>query len=234
MSSPSPAQATAAPPPVIDARAPRFNQAVIGLAALLAFALSWWPLLSLAALQLALALVFGPRVCLGCTIYFKLVRPWLGSGPLEDARPVRFANLVGCVFLAAASLAHLFGFPVLGWALGLVVAALALLAATTGFCAGCSIYRLLAHLGGIGPRAIDRIDLEEVGATPATGLVVQFTYPRCTDCRTLEERLHRQGIPVALVDVSKRPDLARKYGVSLVPLAFKVALDGRVLARVTS
>jgi hypothetical protein len=44
-----------APPPVIDACAPRFNQAVIGLAALLVFAFQWWPLLSLAALQLALA-----------------------------------------------------------------------------------------------------------------------------------------------------------------------------------
>jgi len=229
----SPEPQPTAPPPVIDARAPRFNQAVIGLAALLAFAFQWWPLLSLAALQLALALAFGPRVCLGCTVYFKLVRPRLGPGPLEDARPVRFANLVGFVFLSLASLAHALGFHILGWVLGLVVAGLALLAATTGLCVGCAIYRLLAHLGGIGPRIIDRIDLDEIGARPTTGLVVQFTYPRCTDCRTLEARLHRQGIPLALVDVSQHPDLARKYGVSLVPLAFKVALDGRVLARVT-
>ena len=230
--SPAELESTAAPP-VIDARAPRFNQAVIGLAALLAFAFHWWPLLSLAALQLALALAFGPRVCLGCIIFFKLVRPRLGPGPLEDARPVRFANLVGLVFLSAATLTHIIGFHALGWILGLVVAALALLAATTGLCVGCTIYRLLAHLGGIGPRVIHRIDLDEIGATPTTGLVVQFTYPRCTDCRTLEERLHRQGVPLVLIDVSQRPDLARKYGVSLVPLAFKVALDGRVLARVT-
>jgi hypothetical protein len=220
-------------PPVIDARAPRFNQAVIGLAACLAFAFQWWPLLSLAAFQLALALLLGPRVCLGCAIYFKLVRPRIGPGPLEDARPVRFANLVGFVFLSAASLAHWLGFHPLGWVLGLLVAALALLAAATGLCVGCSFYRLMAHLGGIGPRTIHRIDLQEIGAMPTAGLVVQFTYPRCTDCRTLEERLHRQGVPLALVDVSQRPDLAHKYGVSLVPLAFKVAADGRVLARVT-
>ena len=227
-------QQPTAPPPVIDARAPRFNQAVIGLAALAAFAFHWWPLLSLAALQLALALVLGPRACLGCTLYFKLVRPRLGPGPLEDARPVRFANLIGFVFLSAASLAHLFGLHLLGWILGLLVAGLALLAATTGLCVGCTLYRLLAHLGGIGPRIIDKIDLDEIGAAPTVGLVVQFTYPRCTDCRTLEEQLHRQGVPLALVDVSQRPDLARKYGISLVPLAFKVALDGRVLARVSS
>jgi outer membrane biosynthesis protein TonB len=48
----------------------------------------------------------------------------------------------------------------------------------------------------------------------------------------LEKSLVAQGIPLALVDVSKRPDLARKYGISLVPLAFKVDADGRVLARV--
>jgi len=40
--------------PVIDARAPRFNRAIIWGAALTAFLLGWWPLLSLAALQLAL------------------------------------------------------------------------------------------------------------------------------------------------------------------------------------
>jgi hypothetical protein len=36
-----------------------------------------------------------------------------------------------------------------------------------------------------------------------------------------------------LVDVSQRPDLAHKYGVSLVPLAYKFAVNGRVFARVT-
>ena len=221
-------------PPVIDARAPRFNQAIIGGAALAAFLLGWWPLLSLAALQLALTLTFGPRLCLACLLYFKFVRPRLGPGLVKDARPVRFANLVGLVFLSAASVAHLAGFPRLGWTLGLVVAGLALLAAFTGLCVGCEMYRLLAHLRGIGPRSVARIDLHEIGASPQAGLVVQFTHPRCSDCRTLEERLSAQGVPLALVDVTQHPDLARKYGISLVPLAFKVDSDGRVLARVTT
>ena len=221
------------PTPVIDARAPRFNQGMIGTAALLAFLLGFWPLLSLAALQLALTLTFGPRLCLACLIYFKLVQPRLGPGPVKDARPVRFANLVGLVFLSAASVAHLAGYPRLGWALGLLVAALALLAAASGLCVGCEMYRLLAHLRGIGPRRPARIDLQEIGASGQSGLVVQFTHPRCSDCQTLERSLAAQGVPLALVDVSKRPDLARKYGISLVPLAFKVDADGRVLARVT-
>jgi hypothetical protein len=115
----------------------------------------------------------------------------------------------------------------------MTVAALALLAAVSGLCVGCEMYRLLARLRGIGVKAASRIDLAEVGAVPAPGLVVQFTYPRCTDCRALEDRLRRQGVPLALVDVSQHPGLARKYGVSLVPLAFEVDLQGYVLARVT-
>ena len=221
-----------AAPPTVDARAPRFNQAIVGAAALAAYLLGWWPLLSLAALQLGLALSFGPRLCLGCLIYFKLVRPRLGAGRIKDARPVRFANLVGLVVLSAASVAHVAGYPRLGWTLGLVVAALALAAAVSGFCAGCEIYRLLARLRGIACKRVSRVDLAELGATPAPGLVVQFTYPRCTDCRELEARLRQQGVPLALVDVSQRPDLARKYGIDLVPFAVQVDLDGRVLSQV--
>jgi hypothetical protein len=206
---------------------------MIGAAALLAFLLCLWPLLSLAALQLALTLTFGPRLCLACLIYFKLVQPRLGPGPIKDARPVRFANVVGLVFLSAASVAHLAGYPRLGWALGLLVAALALLAAASGLCVGCEMYRLLSYLRGIGPRRLGRIDLQEIGVSGGSGLVVQFTHPRCSDCQTLEKSLTAKGMPLALVDVSKRPELARKYGISLVPLAFKVDADGRVLARVT-
>ena len=219
--------------PIIDARAPRFNQGLIGAAALLAFLLGFWPLLSLAALQLALTLTFGPRLCLACLIYFKLVQPRLGPGPIKDARPVRFANLVGLVFLSAASVSHLAGYPRLGWVLGMLVAALALLAAASGLCVGCEMYRLLATLRGIGPRRPARIDLQEIGASAQSGLIVQFTHPRCSDCQTLEKSLTAQGMPLALVDVPQRPELARKYGICLVPLAFKVDANGRVLARVT-
>ncbi len=221
-------------PPVIDARAPRFNQAIIGGVTLAAYLFHWWPLLSLAAMQLALTLTFGPRLCLACSFYFRLVRPRLGPGPLKDARPTRFANLVGLVFLSAALAAHLAGLPRLGWTLGLLVAGLAFLAAATGLCVGCEMYRLLARLRGIGPRSVRHIDLREIGASPQDGLIVQFTHPRCSDCRSLEERLSAQGVPLTLVDVTKHPDLARKYGVSLVPMAFRVDSDGRVLARVTT
>jgi hypothetical protein len=36
-----------------------------------------------------------------------------------------------------------------------------------------------------------------------------------------------------LVDVSRRPDLARKYGVAVVPLAVEVGPDGAVRRRIS-
>jgi uncharacterized membrane protein len=133
---------------VIDERAPRVNQTVVGLVSLLAVVTGWWWLLALLALQLALGLTFGRRWCLACVAYFELVQPRLGEGRLEDARPPRFANMVGLAVLAGASLAYAGGFATVGGALGLLVAALALLAATTGFCAGCTAYRLGYRLTG--------------------------------------------------------------------------------------
>ena len=130
---------------VIDRRAPRANQLAIGVLALVAFVTGWWPILGLLALQLVVGLTLGRRYCLPCLAYFELVQPYVGEGPLKDARPPRFANMVGAAFLTASFLAYLLGVGVLGAVLGLVVAALALLAATTGFCAGCEAYKL-GHL----------------------------------------------------------------------------------------
>jgi Domain of unknown function (DUF4395) len=133
---------------VIDSRAPRFNQAVIGLGALVAITVGPQWLLALLAAQLALGLTLGRRWCLPCVAYFELVQPRSGEGPLEDARPPRFANLVGLVVLAAASGAFLAGWETIGQALGGVVAALALLASATGLCAGCEAYKLGYRLTG--------------------------------------------------------------------------------------
>jgi hypothetical protein len=127
---------------VIDSRAPRFNQAVVGVLALVAVTVGPWWLLALLAAQLVVGLTVGRRFCLPCLAYFELVQPRFGEGPREDARPPRFANLVGAVFLAAASLAHAAGAETLGTVLGGLVAGLALLAAVTGFCAGCEAFKL--------------------------------------------------------------------------------------------
>jgi hypothetical protein len=133
---------------VIDARAPRTNQAVIGALALVAVTVGPWWLLALLAAQLAVGLTLGRRWCLACVFYFEVLQPRLGEGPLEDARPPRFANLVGLVVLASASAAYAAGAPALGAGLGALVAALALLAAVTGFCAGCTAFKLGHALTG--------------------------------------------------------------------------------------
>ncbi|HEU0336467.1 MAG TPA: DUF4395 family protein [Gaiellaceae bacterium] len=133
---------------VIDSRAPRTNQAFVGLVALVAVTVGPWWLLALLALQLALGLTLGRRWCVACVFYFEVLQPRFGEGPLEDARPPRFANLVGLVVLTAASGAYAAGWATLGAALGGLVAALALLAAATGLCAGCSAYKLGYALTG--------------------------------------------------------------------------------------
>jgi hypothetical protein len=133
---------------VIDARAPRTNQAIVGALALVAVTVGPWWLLALLALQLALGLTLGRRWCLPCLFYFEVLQPRLGEGPLEDARPPRFANMVGLGFLTAASLAYIAGWGQAGAALGGLVAALAVLAAATGFCAGCTVYKIGYRLTG--------------------------------------------------------------------------------------
>ena len=133
---------------VIDARAPRFNQAVVGIVSLVAVVTGAWWLRALLALQFADGLTIGRRWCPTCVAYFELVQPRFGEGPLEDARPPRFANLVGIVFLTAASIAFGIGSDGVGVALGGLVAGLALLAAATGICAGCEAYKLGYRLTG--------------------------------------------------------------------------------------
>ncbi len=133
---------------VIDSRAPRVNQLVVGTLSVVAVATGWWWLLALLAAQLAAGLTLGRRFCLPCLAYFELLQPRFGEGPLEDSRPPRVANMVGLVVLGAASLAYAAGAPELGAALGALVAALALIAAVTGFCTGCEAYKLGCRLTG--------------------------------------------------------------------------------------
>jgi hypothetical protein len=133
---------------VIDSRAPRFNQATIGVLSLVAVLTGWHWLVGVLALQLVVGLVFGRRFCLPCVAYFALVQPRLGEGRLEDSRPPRAANIVGAAVLSASTLGYALGSDVAGTALALLVSGLALLAAATGFCTGCEAYKLACRLTG--------------------------------------------------------------------------------------
>jgi hypothetical protein len=139
--------------------------------------------------------------------------------------------MVGATVLSLAFAASLAGLDGAGRALGGLVAVLALLAASTGLCAGCELYKLGARLRGVRPGAVGALDLAEVGAAPGRPAVVQFTHPLCSDCHELEGRLRDGPQPLHLVDVTRRPELARRYHVAVVPAAFRVAADGTVLER---
>jgi uncharacterized protein DUF4395 len=216
---------------VIDAHAPRFNQAVTGLVALLGALLGWPLAWALMALQLLVGLTLGRRFCLPCLAFFTLVQPRIGEGPLEDSRPPRLANMIGTAILGAAALAWWLGSPVVGTVLGSLVAALALLAASTGLCVGCELYRLTARLRGVSPRHHSQIDVADLNGMRGGHAYVEFTHPLCSECREWEQRLGSRADPLVKLDVSDRPDLARKYGIAVVPTVLRVAPDGAVLER---
>ena len=217
---------------VVDERAPRTNQTFVAALCLIALATGAWWVASLMGLQLAIGLLFGRRYCLTCVFYFEVIQPRIGEGSIEDARPPRFANILGAVFLGAATAAHLIGWHTAGWVIIAMVAALATLAATTGLCVGCSIYRVAARFRGVRAATHEHVDLASLGIETESPVIVQFTHPLCTDCRKLEGELRDQGRNVVLVDVSQNPEIARRYGVTVVPLALEVNPDGRVAQRV--
>lgn len=130
--------------PTVDVAVPRFNQAVI--AALTGFAfladLPWLVAVSFAILALSWA--GGPRLAPLTRLYVGVVRPRLrpqGPAAFEDARPPRFAQLLGTIFLGGATIAFLVGAPAIAWVLTLLVTSLAALAATTALCVGCLLYQ---------------------------------------------------------------------------------------------
>ncbi len=136
-------------PTPIDPRGPRTNQAVLAGALLIGFLADWRPVVAIFALVLLLGAAFGPRYGPVLRFYAVVIKPRLGPpSELEDPRPPRFAAAIGVAFLVASGLAFLAGAPGLGWALALVVAALAGLAAVTGLCVGCEVYLWLARLRG--------------------------------------------------------------------------------------
>ena len=226
---------------VIDARAPRFVQATTGAVALLGVVFGWPLAWALIGGQLLIGLTLGRRFCIPCAAYFIFIQPRIGEGPLEDSRPPRLANAIGAVCLGSAAGLWWLGAEPVATAIGGLVAFLALLAASTGLCVGCELYRLVAKLRGISPSHHSHLDptdlpgrVERVGAS-ANGdgrrAYVEFTHPLCSECHEWERRLAGADEPLIKLDVSERPELARKYGVAIVPTVVAVGADGAVLER---
>ena len=129
---------------LIDARGPRFG-AVLTTIVLTAFlATEFLPLLywQLGVFTLGAFLGGSPY----SFIYRKVIKPRLsGDVPTEDIRPPQFAQLVGFIFAASATISYSLGADTLGLIVVGFALAAAFLNAAFNFCLGCELYLLIAR-----------------------------------------------------------------------------------------
>jgi hypothetical protein len=110
--------------------------------------LGWIALPVLAVMMLHGAAV--PSQSLPRQLYVKVLKPRGLVRPrvmVEDPAPHRFAQLVGGIFLAAASVLAIPGFYVAAWTLGWIVVVLAFLNFAFDLCVGCIMYAQLVRVG---------------------------------------------------------------------------------------
>ncbi|KAB2860011.1 MAG: DUF4395 domain-containing protein [Anaerolineae bacterium] len=133
----------------VDHSALRTNQAfIIGLL-LLAFVLGTWVLVVFVSAVMVIGTVF-PQAGLFKRFYQHVLKPrgWVEPDVIEDnPEPHLFAQGLGGVFLAIATVALLADVAVVGWSLVFMVIGLAALNLFAGFCAGCFIYYQLSSRG---------------------------------------------------------------------------------------
>lgn len=134
--------------PAFDRTALRVNQAAIIALLLIAFIVDLpWLVVIVAAIMTLGAL--SPELAVFQRLYRDVLRP---AGILrpdihhEDAAPHRFAQGMGAATLILACLALFLGAPTVGWALALIVVALAAINLIFGFCVGCFIFFQLQRL----------------------------------------------------------------------------------------
>ena len=131
---------------LIDARGPRFG-AVITTLVLTAFLVTGaLPLLYWQFAIFALGAFIGLGYSPYALLYSKVIKPRLrGDVPTEDSRPPQFAQLVGFIFAATATIAYLFGASTVGYVVVAAALAAAFLNAAFNFCLGCEVYLLIAR-----------------------------------------------------------------------------------------
>ncbi|HET7011257.1 MAG TPA: DUF4395 domain-containing protein [Anaerolineales bacterium] len=139
----------------VDRNAIKFNQVGIAVVSIASFLGDLPHLAGLLAVVLAVATA-RPTWGLFRTLYQRVVLPlrWLRPHVLDDdPAPHRFAQGVGAAFLGLGWIALISGASVVGWALVLLVAVLALVNVVFDFCAGCFVYYQLRRFGLIGRTA---------------------------------------------------------------------------------
>jgi len=132
----------------LDRNALRFNQGAIVFFTAAAFLLQLPWLIAFVAAVMLIGTAF-PGAGLFKLIYLKIVKPLgiLKPKIVEEAgAPHQFAQGLGGFFLVLSFIALQFNLDVIGWALSLIVLALALVNLTVNFCLGCYIYFQLNKL----------------------------------------------------------------------------------------
>ena len=129
---------------LIDARGPRFGAVLTTIVLTTFIATGSLPILYW---QLA---VFTLGAFVGSSpysfIYRKFIKPRLrGDVPTEDVRPPQFAQLVGFLFAASATISYLLGAETLGLVIISFALAAAFLNAAFNYCLGCEVYLLIAR-----------------------------------------------------------------------------------------
>lgn len=216
---------------LIDSGAPRTNQFMASSIVVIAWLLDIPGLVLATSVLLYLGLILGPRGTPAYQFYFHVLQPRLGPGRLEDERMPRFAVGLGSAWLLVSWALINAGHATAGWALALSLAVAAQFASYTGWCLGCLSYRLTAKLSGIRSLNPKRLEPQDQPADlPARrGALLGFVHPLCGECHEWEDKLKQTGVPMSLVDVRVNPELARKYGVAMVPTIWELDDDGTVL-----
>jgi hypothetical protein len=137
------------PVPRVDVRAARLSQGLVAALVAVALALRAPPLLAVAGIHLALSAALGRRGNVAVRFFDAVLRSRLGPPAWEDARPPRFASLVGALGILVALALHAAGAAGAAFGIAGVVGALALVGATTGACLGCWLYGYLGPFRGI-------------------------------------------------------------------------------------
>ncbi|NRG41928.1 DUF4395 domain-containing protein [Rathayibacter sp. VKM Ac-2835] len=164
---------TAPPAGSVDPRGPRFAASVTAVLLLAAVGLglaapapadSVTRLVQPGFLLLAvLAALFAWSAARGAgsgpwaVVFRRLIRPRLAPPTeWEDARPPRFAQLVGLIVTAAGVVLHLAGVPGAVPVAAAIAFLAAFLNAAFGLCLGCELYLLLVRAGVLGRTAGSR------------------------------------------------------------------------------
>ena len=136
--------------PRVDTHLSKFTQACVVVLTAVAFILAQPIIVLITAIMMALTALV-PVASPFRLLYRYVVVPLHLLKPRvveDDPDPHRFAQGVGAAFLIASTLVLLLAHAtVIGWALDIIVFALAGINFTVGFCAGCFVYYQLGRLG---------------------------------------------------------------------------------------